>query len=288
MCGLLLYLYQFKKCTTCSDKYVSRAEYDELKMRVDRLEAMLSRAQLPSSFTPQPGPESSSSQLPQQQLTTARPLPASPGRQGTPAQPPLLPYHPISPPGLGQTHGPAGAAFPGGVAGPSRTATVAQDYSEMAQLRAPNSPAGRTALPPLASLGHGPAPFDGPPHPPRLHREHREHREQQHQPYASPPQPPLQQPLQQLHQQTKNYHAQTLTPLGERLRHCITLQGPAAVPRLHHHPYSNNNSSNRRLRLLVRGVRGRRHPTAPAYRSPLLFCGRQHYGVQSVRSENGS
>ena len=242
---------------------------------------MLSRAQLPSSFTPQPGPESSSSQLSQQQLTTTRPPPASPSQQGTHAQLPLLSYHSISPPNLGQTHGPAAAAFPGSVASSSRAATGAQDYSEMAQLRASNSPASRTALPPLASLANGPVPFDGPPHPSRLHREHREHREQQHQPYASPPQPPLQQPLQQLHQQTKNYRAQTLTPLGERLRH-ISLQGPAAVPRLHHHPCSNNSSSNRRLRLLVRGARGRRHP------SPLLFCGRQHCGVQSVRSENGS
>ncbi|KAI0249005.1 hypothetical protein BJV78DRAFT_734582 [Lactifluus subvellereus] len=164
------------------DKYVSRAEYDELKTRVDCLEAMLSRAQLPSSFTPQPRPESSPSQLPQQQMTTTRPPPVSPNQQGTPAQLPLLPYHPISPPGLGQTHGPAAVAFSGGVAGSSRTSMSAQDYSEMAQLRAPNSPASRTALPPLASLANGPAPFDGPPHPPRLHREHREHREQQHQP----------------------------------------------------------------------------------------------------------
>jgi hypothetical protein len=237
-------------------------------MRVDRLEATLSRTQLLSSFTPQPGPEPSSSQLSQQQITTARPPGTAQGQQGAPAQVPLLPYHPISPPGLGQAPGATAGAFPASTASFSRTSAGAQNYSAMGQLRPPNSPGVRTALPPLASLATGPAPFDGPTAPPRLHREHREHREQQHQPYASPPQPPLQQPLQQLHQQTKNYHAQTLTPLDERLRHCIHLQGPAVVPRLLHHP--NSDSSNRRLRLLVRGARGRRRLTALACCSPLL------------------
>ena len=55
------------------DKYVSRAEYDELKARVDRLETLLhSRAQFPSSFALQPGPESSSSQARQQQASSTR------------------------------------------------------------------------------------------------------------------------------------------------------------------------------------------------------------------------
>ena len=272
-----------KNHTNCSDKYVSRAEYEELKTRVDRLEAMVSRAQLPSSFTPQPGPESSSPQFPQQQLTTARPPGATQSQQGNPTQLPLLPYHPISPPGFSQTPGPAAAGFPAGLTGSSRTIADTQDYNAMAQLRAPNSPASRTALPPLASLATGPAPYDGPPPP---HRLHREHREQQHQPYASPPQPPLQQPLQQLHQQTKNYHAQTLTPLGQRLRLSSLPQGPAAVSRLRRHCSS---CCIRRLRLLMCGGRGRPRPTPPAYHSRLLhFFGQQRSGVLSVRCENGS
>ncbi|KAI0291883.1 hypothetical protein BC826DRAFT_466459 [Russula brevipes] len=258
------------------DKYVSRAEYDELRARVDRLETLLlSRAHQPSGFATLPGPEPSSSQTQQQQqLGTTAPVP----------------YNSISP----SSSSTPGAAFPAGLAGPSRVVAGSHDYGGAMALRAPNSPAsGRTALPPLASLANGPAPFDGgPPPPSRLHREqhqYREHRErereQQHQPYAPfPPQPSLQQPLQQLHQQTKNYRAQTLIPLGERLRNCISLQGPAAVSRLHRH----RSNSTHRLRLLVRGARGRRFHTAPAYRGLLLFLGPHRSGVPSVRSENGS
>jgi hypothetical protein len=272
------------------DKYVSRAEYDELRARVDRLETLLlSRAHQPSGFATLPGPEPSSSQTQQQQQLASTRLPAgtASGHQGPTAP---VPYNSISP----SSSSTQGAAFPAGLAGPSRVVAGSQDYGGAMALRAPNSPAsGRTALPPLASLANGPAPFDGgPPPPSRLHREqhqHREHRErereQQHQPYAPlPPQPSLQQPLQQLHQQTKNYRAQTLIPLGERLRNCISLQGPAAVSRLHRH----RSNSTRRLRLLMRGARGRRFHTAPAYRGLLLFLGPHRSGVPSVRSENGS
>jgi len=228
--------------TTCSDKYVSRTEYDELKARVDRLEGLLSRAQPLPGFTSQPGPETSSSQT-QAQVSTRLPVAVggAQGQQGTTAP---VPYNPISPP-VGPSQ-PQGSPFPALLAGPPRPVSAgSKDYGSMA-LRRPNSPASRRALPPIASLahGHGPTPFDGPPPPSRLHREQREHREQQYQPYAPlPPQSPLQQPLQQPHQQTKNYHAQTLTPLGERLRHCIPLQGPAAISRLPRHPNSSSSST---------------------------------------------
>jgi len=279
-------LSQFESVRTIpSDKYVSRAEYDELKARVDHLETLLhSRAQLPSSFAPQPGPESSSTQAQQQQANSTRLPAAGPSQQGNTPPAPMMPYNPISPPGPSPTQG---AAFAAGLAGSSRSVAAGpKDYSAIA-LRPPSSPAGRTALPPLASLANGPAPFVGPPPPSRLPREHREHRELLHQPYAPlPPQPPLQQPLQQLHQQTKNYRAQTLTPLGQRLRLSILPQGPAAVSRLRRHCSS---SCIRRLRLLMCGARGRPWPTPPAYHSrPLRFFGQQRSGVLSVRSENGS
>ncbi len=209
----------------------------------------------------------------------------APGQQGNTAPAPMLPYNPISPQGPCQTQG---AGFPASLAGSSRPAAAGpKDYSAMA-LRPPNSPTGRMSLPPLASLANGPAPFDGPQPPSRLPREHREHRELHHQPYAPlPPQPPLQQPLQQLHQQTKNYHAQTLTPLGERLRLATLLQGPAAVSRLHRHRSSSN--CIRRLRLLRCGARCHRCHTPSAYHDlPLSFLGRQRSVVPSVRSENGS
>ena len=295
-----------------SDKYVSRTEYDELKARVDRLETLLhSRAQLPSSFAPQPGPESSSSQAQQQpsstrlSMTAVTAVAAPPGRQGNTVPTPMLPYNPISPPGPSQTQG-AGAgagaaAFPAGSSRPS-VPLGPKDYgASPIALRSPNSPAGtgRTALPPLASLANGPGPFDGPALsnpspsrllPPREHHQHREreHREPQHQPYAHlPPQLPPQQVLQQLHHQTKNCRAQTLTPLGERLRLSSLLQGPAAVPRLPRHRCSSN--CIRRLRLLTCGARGhRRLPTPSAFHCPLRFLGQQRSGVLSVRSENGS
>ncbi|KAI0259369.1 hypothetical protein BC834DRAFT_635201 [Gloeopeniophorella convolvens] len=202
------------------DKYVSRAEYDELKARVDRLEAMLSRAP--------PGPSTLT-------LVTE---PSQPPPHAAAGQGPAAPYNPLSPPG--QT-----PAFPAGLAGPSRP----QEYGT---LRPPSSPA-RTALPPLASFANGPAQFDGPP---RLH------------PYAPPP---LQQP-----QQTKNCYAQTLTPLGERLRRCTPLQGPAAAPS-HPHPCP-------RARLHRRGAhrppRAARHLT-PAHRIPLPV---QHHGARPARN----
>lgn len=220
----------------------------------------------------------------------------------------MLPYNPISPPGPSQTQGAAAAAFPAGSSRPS-VAPGPKDYGASAiALRSPNSPAGtgRTALPPLASLANGPGPYDGPapplsnPSPSRLlpHREHhhqhhreREHREPQYQPYAPlSPQLPPQQVLQQLHHQTKNCRAQTLTPLGGRLRLSSLLKGPAAVPHLPRHHCSSN--CIRRLRLLTCGVRGRcrrRRPTPSAFHCPLLpFLGQQRSGVLSVRSENGS
>lgn len=270
-----------------SDKYVSRAEYDELRARVDRLETLLhSRAPFPSGFAPQPGPESSSSQAQQEQASSTRlPMAAvAPGQQGNTAPAPMLPYNPISPQGPSQTQG---AGFPAGLSGSSRPAAAGpKDYGAMA-LRPPTSPTGRMALPPLASLANGPELFDGPQPPSRLPREHREHRELHHQPYAPfPPQPPLQQPLQQLHQQTKNYHAQTPTPLGERLRLATLLQGPAAVSRLYRHRSSN---CIRRLRLLRCGARYHRCHAPSAHSSPpLSFLGQQRNVVLSVRSENGS
>jgi len=253
---------------------------------VDQLESYLtSRTQPPPGFTSQPGLESSSSQF---QAPVSMRLPVAVGaaqsQQGTTAPVPMVPYNPISPP-VGPPSLPQGSPFPMVLAGPPRPVSAgSKDYGAMAPRR-PNSPAGRMALPPLASLahGHGPTPFDGPPPPSRLHREQREHREQQHQPYAPlPPQSPLQQPLQQPHQQTKNYHAQTLTPLGERLRHCIPLQGPAAISRLPRHP----NSSSHRLRLLMCGAQGRRCRRAPALYDPLIPGPRR--GAPSVRSESGS
>jgi hypothetical protein len=291
---------------------VSRTEYDELKARVDRLETLLhSRAQLPSSLAPQPGPESSSSQAQQHSSSTRLTATATaatvapPGQQGNTARAPMLPYNSVSPPGPNQTQGAAAAAaFPAGLAGSSRPSIApgSKDYGASAiALRSPNSPAGtgRTALPPLASLANGPRPFDGPVPPPNLSRlpprEHHQHRERefrelQHQPYAPlPPQPPPQQPLQQLHHQTKNCRAQTLTPLGERLRLSSFLQGPAAVPRLPCHRRRRSNCI-RRLRLLTCGARGRCHwPSLSACHCPLLrFLVRQRSGVPSVRSENGS
>ena len=280
-----------------SDKYVSRAEYDELKARVDHLETLLlSRAQLPSGFAPQPqhGPEStSSSQAQPKPLGTRLPAAATPGQQQAcgaistapaPMPLPIMPYD-LPPP----NSSPVGRTS-------STTATTTTTT---------------TTLPSIASLANGP------PHHPtgvaRLHREHRdhEHREQQHQSYAPfpPPQSPLQQQqslqlqLQQLRlqrlyqdkqQQTKNCHAQTFTPLGERLRchHRIFLQGPAAVYRLYRLPNSNNNNNNnihRRLRriLMCGARRGRRTrvPTCRGHPHPE----RQRSGMQSVhRSERGS
>lgn len=274
-----------------SDKYVSRAEYDELKARVEHLETLLhSRPQLPSGFAPQPGPEPSSSQAQPKQATlpsTRIPAAAAPGQhQGSgaistapvPAPMPIMPYNSIGLPPPPPNSSPVG-----------RTLTTTTTH---------------TALPSIASLANGP------PHHPtgaaRLHREHREreHREQQHQPYAPlpPPQSPLQQ--QQLlhhhqhqhHQQTKNYHAQTFTPLGERLRshHRIFLQGPAAVYRLHRLPDCNNSNVRRRLRrILMCGARpGYRHtrvmPTCRVHPHPH-HPERLHSGVPCVRrSENGS
>ncbi|KAN0138049.1 hypothetical protein V8E53_003938 [Lactarius tabidus] len=293
------------------DKYVSRAEYDELKIRVDRLEALLC-AQPTTCLAAPPRSESS----PQQQHQQTRPSSSAAGHRGT------APYHPLSPPIIpGQT--------PAGLAGPSRAGAAAQDYGAALGLRGPNSPPGRTALPPLASLANGPGPFDGPQAPgpmpssrglhhrdrerdrdrDRESREHHasEHQQQQqhrhgelvhHQPYAPPP-PPQQQPLQPQHQQTKNSRAQTLTiPLGERLRHCTTPQGPAAaVLRLCHHPNifcSNSrprNSSSRRRRLLARAaqVRCTAIEIMPVYRRPHRpFLVRRRSEVQSVKSGSGS
>ncbi|KAH9173989.1 hypothetical protein EDB89DRAFT_647481 [Lactarius sanguifluus] len=304
------------------DKYVSRAEYDELKIRVDRLEAMLSCAQPSTGLAAPLCSETSPHQQHQhQQQQSTRPLGAATSAAGHRAQgpgpAPQVPYHPLSPPIIpGQT--------PAGLAGPSRavgSGGIAQDYGSPLALRGPNSPPGRTALPPLASLANGPVPFDGPPPPgpmpPRsLHRERdrdrdrdrdhaSDHQQQQrhgesvHQSYAPPP-PQLQQPLQPPHQQTKNSHAQTLTPLGERLRLCTTLQGPAAaVLRLRHHPNifcssrprNSSSSQRRRLRLLARTVQVHCTATAiiPACRQPRLhFLGRQRSGVQSVTSEGDS
>ena len=199
-------------CDSCSDKYVSRAEYDELKIRVDRLEAMLSCAQPQTGSTAPQGHESSPQQQHQQ-----RPLGAVSSPMGHRAQGPgPVPYHSLSPPG----NNPAGLAGPSRVVAPGATA---QDYGAALALRGPNSPPGRTALPPLASLANGPGPYDGPRPPSRsLHRERERDHEQQQQHrhgelvYAPPPPPPpLQQPLQPPHQQTKNSRAQTLTPLGE-------------------------------------------------------------------------
>ncbi|KAH9019972.1 hypothetical protein EDB85DRAFT_1896403 [Lactarius pseudohatsudake] len=176
---------QALSCTECkrrkikcdSDKYVSRAEYDELKIRVDRLEAMLSYAQPSTGLAAPPCSETSPHQQHQhQQQQSARPLGAATSAAGHrahgPGPAPQVPYHPLSPPIIpGQT--------PAGLAGPSRavgSGGTAQDYGSSLALRGPNSPPGRTALPPLASLANGPVPFDGPPLPgplpPRsLHRE---------------------------------------------------------------------------------------------------------------------
>jgi hypothetical protein len=290
------FLTSFTKNKMCtydyhSDKYVSRAEYDELKARVDHLESLLlSRPQLPPGFTPQPGPEpSSSSQTQPKHVTlpsTRHPAAAAPGQhQGSgaistapaPAPMPIMPYNPMG--------------LPPSPVGRTSTATT-------------------TALPSIASLANGP-----PTGAARLHREHRdrEHREQQHQPYAPlpPPQSPLQQQQsleqqqfyqhqhQHQQQQTKNCHAQTLTPLGERLRcpHRIFLQGPAAVYRLHRLPNNNSNNNNgirRRLRRILmcgarRGDRRTRVPTCHDHPHPHLHPERQRSGVQLVRrSEKGS
>jgi hypothetical protein len=253
--------------TFCSDKYVSRAEYDELKIRVDRLEAMLSCTQ--HSAAP-PCSESSPQQQHHQQQLSTRALGATTSTAGHRAQgpgsAPQVPYHPLSPPLLpGQA--------PAGHAGPSRAGATVQDYGAPMALRGASSPPGRTALPPLASLAHGAGPFDGPSTPgpssrSGLHRDHAHHRHGEvvhHQPtYAAPPPPPpqQQQPLQPPHQQTKNFHAQTLTPLGERLRLPTTPQGPAAVVLrlLHHRKFfsSSSSSSNRRRRLLARAAQVRR------------------------------
>ncbi|KAF8266140.1 hypothetical protein EI94DRAFT_1733865 [Lactarius quietus] len=292
------------------DKYVSRAEFDEIKIRVDRLEAMLSCAQPSTCSAAPPCPELSPQQQHQQ-----RPLGAATSAAGHRAPP--TPYHPLSPPMIpGQ--------IPAGLAGPSRAGATPQDYGAPMSLRGPNSsPPGRTALPPLTSLAQrdGPGPFDGPsaPGPMRpssrsLHhrereslrdrdRESRDHASDQqhrhgelvHQPYAPPPPPPLQQPLQPPHQQTKNSSAQTLTPLGERLRLCNTLQGPAAVVlRLRHHPNifcsnsrPHNSSSCRRRRLLARAaqVRCTAIEIMPAYNRPHHLFLKE---AQSVTSGNGS
>ena len=279
-------------CVPCSDKYVSRAEYDELKIRVDRLEALL---QPQTGLAAQSScPDSSPQQQHQQRPSAVGHRTQGPG----PAQ--QVPYHPLSPPG--NHPGPSRVVAPG---------APAQDYGAALVLRGPNSPPGRTSLPPLASLANGPGPFDGPPPSSRsLHRDRerdRDHRDrdqhasdqQQHRHgelvYAPPPPPPppLQQPLQPPHQQTKNSRAQTLTPLGERLRLCTTPQGPAAVVlRLRHRPNifcRPRNSS--RLRLLARAAQVRRTAIAimSAYSRPRrrLFLGHR-CGVQSATSGSSS
>jgi hypothetical protein len=282
-----------------SDKYVSRAEYDELKARVDHLETLLlSRPQLPSGFAPQPqqGSEPTSSSQAQPKPvglpSTRLPAAATGQQQGcsaiSTAPAPIMPYNPIGPP-------PPPNSSPVGRTSSSTAATMTTTL---------------TTLPSIASLANGP-PLN-PTGAARLHREHREHehREQQHQPYAPlpPPQSPLQQQqslqlqlqqlrMQRMHQdkqqQTKNCHAQTFTPLGERLRchHRIFLQGPAAVYRLYRLPNSNSNNSNihRGLRRIIMcgAQRGRRTrvPTCRGHPHPE----RQRSGVQSVhRRENGS
>ena len=276
---------------------------------------MLSRAQPSTCLAAPPCSESSPQQQHQQ-----RPLGATTSAMGHRSQGPgPAPYHPLSPPIIpGQS--------PAGLAGPSRAAATAQDYGAPMALRGPSSPPGRTALPPLASLANGPGPFDGPqapgpmPSSRSLHhrerdrdrdRESREHMSEQqqqqqqqhrhgelvHQSYAPHPPPPLQQPLQQPHQQTKNSRAQTLTPLGERLRLCTAPQGPAAaVLRLRHHPNifccsRPRSSSSRRRRLLARAaqVRCTAIEITPVFRRPhRLFLVRQHSGVKSVKSGSGS
>jgi hypothetical protein len=284
-----------------SDKYVSRAEYDELKARVEHLETLLlSRPQLPSGFTPQPqqGPEptpSSQAQSKSVGLPSTRLAAAAPGQQqgrGTistapvPVPMPIVPYNPIGLP-LPPNFSPVGRT--------SSTATATTTTTP-------------TTLPSIASLANGP-----PIHQmgvARLHREHRdhEHREQQHQPYAPlpPPQSPLQHQqslqlqqlrMQRMHQdeqqQTKNCHAQTFTPLGERLRchHRIFLQGPAAVYRLHRLPNNNSNDSSihhRHRRILMCGARRGRRTQVPTYRGHP-HPERQRSGVRCARrSEKGS
>lgn len=162
------------------DKYVSRAEYDELKARVDHLETLLlSRPQLPSAFAPQSqqGPEPTSSSSSQAQPKPAKPvgLPptrllaaAAPGQQQgcgaistapAPAPMPIMPYSSI---GL-----PPPNSSPVGRTSSTTTATMTTTV---------------TTLPSIASLANGPLPY--PMGAARLHREHsdHEHREQQHQP----------------------------------------------------------------------------------------------------------
>jgi hypothetical protein len=282
-----------------SDKYVSRAEYDELKARVDHLETLLlSRPQLPSGFAPQPqqGQEPTSSSQSQAQPkpvgSTRLLAAAAPGQQQgcgaistapAPVPMPIMPYNSI------------------GLPPPTNSSSVGRTSSTTNA----TTTTTLTTLPSIASLANGP-----PLHPTGAARLHREHREQQHQPYAPlpPPQSPLQQQqslqlqlqqlrLQRLHQdkqqQTKNCHAQTFTPLGERLRchHRIFPQGPAAVYRLYCLPNNNSNNSNinRGLRrITMRGARRRRRTRVPTCRGHPL-PERQRSGVQSVRRrENGS
>ena len=216
-----------------------------------------------------PCSESSPQQQHHQQQPSTRTLGAttSPAahRAHGPGSVPQVPYHPLSPPHIA-------SQAQAGLAGPSRAGATAQDYGAPMALRGASSPPGRTALPPLASLAHGAGPFDGPPTPGpssrsglhhREHATHHRHGEVVHHQstYAAPPPPPpQQQPLQPQHQQTKNFRAQTLTPLGERLRLSTTPQGPAAVVlRLRHHPnFFSSSSSNRRRRLLARAAQVRR------------------------------
>src|SRR6266446_5360368 len=166
-----------------SDKYVSRAEYDELKARVDQLETLLlSRPQLPSGFAPQtqqrPEP-TSSSQAQSKSIglpSTRLPAAAAPGQQQAsgaistapgPALMPIMPYNPMS------------------LSPPPNSSPVGRTSSTTTT---------HTALPSIASLANVPRPHLMGAAP--LRREHRdhEHREQQHQPYA--PLPPPQSPLQ--------------------------------------------------------------------------------------------
>ncbi|KAI0271920.1 hypothetical protein BGY98DRAFT_184790 [Russula aff. rugulosa BPL654] len=135
------------------DKYVSRAEYDELKARVDHLETLLlSRAQLQSGFAPQPqqGPEStSSSQAQPKPLGTRLPAAATPGQQQAcgaistapaPMPLPIMPYD-LPPP----NSSPVGRTS-------STTATTTTTI---------------TTLPSIASLANG-----SPPHPTGVARLH--------------------------------------------------------------------------------------------------------------------
>ncbi|KAI0030182.1 hypothetical protein K488DRAFT_72383 [Vararia minispora EC-137] len=182
------------------DKYVSRAEYDELKARFDRLETLVGRMQVViSGASPGYGPPSAPD--PRTAFPPA-PFPSQPGSlqrrtEPGPSYTAPEPYR-ASPPSPVARPAYASSSYMHRQPPPHPPSPPAPLPAAESVGRSPSGPSS-TAKPSPLSLSAITAPYNVSPH-------------------------------------SKNYQAQTFTTLGERLRPLVVPQGPAAHTSPNHHP----------------------------------------------------